>query len=57
MKRHEHPVFAFADNTTRHMTEGGFTFETFCVATDCGQGSGAQDNRKPRKPGTYATQG
>ncbi|MFF7936523.1 hypothetical protein [Streptomyces sp. NPDC007940] len=35
-------VYRFVDHTIRHAPEGGYTFEVFCTAFECGQESGPQ---------------
>ena len=34
----------FVPHAIRHVPEGGYTFEAFCVAPDCHEDSGAQDD-------------
>ncbi|MEU2434018.1 hypothetical protein ABZ611_31805 [Streptomyces sp. NPDC007861] len=35
-------MYRFVDHTIRHAPEGGYTFEVFCVAHECGEDSGPQ---------------
>lgn len=35
-------VFRFVDHTINHAPEGGYTFEIFCTAHECGEDSGPQ---------------
>lgn len=35
-------VFRFVDHTIRHVPDGGYTFEIFCTAHECGEDSGPQ---------------
>lgn len=38
-------VYRFVDHTIRHAPEGGVTYEVFCVAYECGEESGPQDEQ------------
>ncbi|MCX5605883.1 hypothetical protein OOK29_48060 [Streptomyces phaeochromogenes] len=35
-------VYRFVDHTINHAPEGGYTFEIFCTAHECGEESGPQ---------------
>lgn len=39
-------VLRYVDHTIRHATEGGWIFELFCAAPDCGEDSGPKDTQE-----------
>jgi hypothetical protein len=39
-------VLRYVEHTIRHVPEGGWVFELFCAAPECGDDSGPQDTQE-----------